>query len=129
MRMTKKFRDSLKRNTKKHKAAIVEAFGSASGCLDDLLNVDGVYFDRMVDRMCPAGLRLGGASSSDTEAPFWGLGLCVSNGAVSAEVCGGRDDFGFGKVNFPFLDGDVPRRASCGVYMSQHKVHRSFFGS
>ena len=29
------------------------------------------------------------------------------------------DDFDFGIVNFPFLDGDVPRRASYGVYISQ----------
>ena len=30
-----------------------------------------------------------------------------------------RDDFDFDIVNFPFLDGDVPRSASCGVYISQ----------
>ena len=32
-----------------------------------------------------------------------------------------RDDFDSDKVhvNFPFLDGDVPRRASYGVYISQ----------
>ena len=30
-----------------------------------------------------------------------------------------RDDFGFEIVNFPCLDGDVPRRASYGVCMSQ----------
>ena len=29
------------------------------------------------------------------------------------------DDFYFAKVNFPFLDGDVPRRPSYGVYISQ----------
>ena len=28
--------------------------------------------------------------------------------------------FDFDIVNFPFLDGDVPRRASYGVYISQH---------
>ena len=27
--------------------------------------------------------------------------------------------FDFEIVNFPFLDGDVPRSASCGVYISQ----------
>ena len=27
--------------------------------------------------------------------------------------------FDFDIVNFPFLDGDVPRRASYGVYISQ----------
>ena len=30
-----------------------------------------------------------------------------------------RDDFDFNIVNFPFLDGDVPRSTSCGVYISQ----------
>ena len=30
-----------------------------------------------------------------------------------------RYDFDFDIVNFPFLDGDVPRRASYGVYISQ----------
>ena len=28
-----------------------------------------------------------------------------------------RDDFDI--VNFPFLDGDFPRSASCGVYITQ----------
>ena len=30
-----------------------------------------------------------------------------------------RDDFDFEIVNFPFLDGDVPRSTSYGVYISQ----------
>ena len=30
-----------------------------------------------------------------------------------------RDDFYFDIVNFPFLDGDVPRSTSYGVYISQ----------
>ena len=30
-----------------------------------------------------------------------------------------RDDFHFEIVNFPFLDGDVPRSTSYGVYISQ----------
>ena len=30
-----------------------------------------------------------------------------------------RDDFDFDIVNFTFLDGDVPRRTSYGVYISQ----------
>ena len=29
-----------------------------------------------------------------------------------------RDDFDFDIVNFPFLDGDVPRSISYGVYIS-----------
>ena len=30
-----------------------------------------------------------------------------------------RDDFDFEIVNFPYLDGDVPRRISYSVYISQ----------
>ena len=30
-----------------------------------------------------------------------------------------RDDFDFDIVDFPLLDGDVPRRPSYGVYISQ----------
>ena len=30
-----------------------------------------------------------------------------------------HDDFNFEIINFPFLDGDVPRSPSYGVYISQ----------
>ena len=39
-----------------------------------------------------------------------------------------RVDFDFDLVNFPFLDGDVPRRSSYGVYISQIiRFARAFF--
>ena len=41
----------------------------------------------------------------------------VANGFASSKIYGKRDDFDFDIVNFPFLDGDVPCRASYGVYM------------
>ena len=45
--------------------------------------------------------------------------LSISYDVVSAEICAKRDDFNFEIVNFPFLDGDVPHSASCGVCVSQ----------
>ena len=47
------------------------------------------------------------------------LNPCISNGTVSTKINNKRDDFDFDIVNFPFLDGDVPRRTSYGLYMSQ----------
>ena len=47
------------------------------------------------------------------------LHFFVSNGFVSSKIYEKRDDFDFDIVNFPFLDGDVRRRASYGVYISQ----------
>ena len=67
-----------------------------------------------------AELQLNRANPSDTEAPFLDLNLCISNGTVSTKIYDKRDDFDFDIVNFPSLDGDVPRRTSYGVYISQH---------
>ena len=47
------------------------------------------------------------------------LHLSISNGFVSSKIYDKRDDFDFDKVYFPFLDADVPRRPSYGVYISQ----------
>ena len=47
------------------------------------------------------------------------LNQYISNGTVSTKIYDKRDDFDFDIVNFPFLDGDVPRRTSYGVYISQ----------
>ena len=45
--------------------------------------------------------------------------LSISNDIVSTKFYDKRDDFDFEIVNFPFLDGDVPRSISYGVYISQ----------
>ena len=64
-------------------------------------------------------LQLDKANDSDTEAPFLGLHLSVSNNFVSTNNYDKRDGFDFDIEDFPFLDGDVPRRTSYGVYISQ----------
>ena len=40
------------------------------------------------------------------------LHLSISNGFVSSKIYDKRDDFDFDIVDFPFLDGDVPRSTS-----------------
>ena len=94
-------------------------FNSTSRYLDDLLNIDNIYFDQTVDRLYPTELQLNRANSSDTEAPVLDSNLCIANGTVSTKIYDKRDDFDFDIVNFPFMDGDVPRRTSYGVYISQ----------
>ena len=64
-------------------------------------------------------LQLNKANSSDTEATFLDLHLSIVDGFVSCKIYDKRDDFDFKIVNFHFLDGDVPRAASYGVYISQ----------
>ena len=101
------------------RAGVVGAFGTASGCLDDILDIDNVCFENMVSQICPSGLRLGGANASDAEAAFLDLHLSISNDIVSTKICDKRGDFGFEVVSFPFLDGGVPHSASCGVCVSR----------
>ena len=110
------FMDSLNHD---NQADVIEAFNSTSRYLDDLLNIDNPYFEGMVYQIYPSELQLNRANISDTEAPFLDLHLSVANGFVSSKIYDKRDDFDFDIVNFPFLDGDVPRRASYGVYISQ----------
>ena len=45
--------------------------------------------------------------------------MSISNDIVSTKNYDKRDDFDFEIVNFPFLDGDVPRSTSYAVYISQ----------
>ena len=106
-------RDFIKSISPENQADIIEAFNFTSRCLDDLLNIDTIYFEHMVDRIYPAELQLNKVNSSDTEATFLDLNLSISNGTVSTKIYDTRDDFDFDIVNFPFLDGDVPRRTSC----------------
>ena len=47
------------------------------------------------------------------------LNLSITNGMVSSKIYDKRVDFNFEIVNLPFLDGDVPRSPSNGVYISQ----------
>ena len=47
------------------------------------------------------------------------LHLSLSHGFVQTKIFHKRDDFDFDIVNFPFLDGDVPRWTSYGVCISQ----------
>ena len=98
-------------------AEIIEAFKSTSRYLADLLNIDNPYFEGMVNRIYPPELQLNKANTSDTEAPFLDLHLSISNGFVSSKIYDKRDDFDI--VNFSFLDADVPRSTSDGVYISQ----------
>ena len=106
----------MKSLTTEKRYDLIDAFNSTSRYLDDLLNIDNIHFKHMVHRIYPAELQLNKANVSDTEAAFLDLNLSIYYDIVSTKINNKRDDFNFDIVNFPFLDGDVPRRPSYGVY-------------
>ena len=111
-------RDFMLSLSEDNQSGVIEAFNSTSRYLDDL-NIDNNFFDSMVKRIYPSELQLNKANVSDAEASFLDLHLSISDGFVKTKIYDKRDDFDFDIVNFPFLDGDVPRSASYGVYISQ----------
>ena len=73
----------------------------------------------MVYHIYPSGHQLNKANVLDTEASFLDLHLSISDGFIKTKIYDKRDDFDFDIVNFSWLDGDVPRSTSYGVYISQ----------
>ena len=49
---------------------------------------------------------------------FFDLHLLISNDIVSTKIYDKRDNFDFEIVNFPYIDGDVPRSTSYIFYIS-----------
>ena len=87
--------------------------------MDDILNIDNHYFDYYIPQIYPTELTLVKSNTYDYDAPFLDLRLLLSNGTVSVKIYDKREDFNFSIVNYPHLDGDVPRLPSYGVYISQ----------
>ena len=100
-------------------ADVIDAFDTTSRYLDDILNINNVYFDNMISQIYPSELQLNKANTSDTTAAFLDLHMSISNDVVSTKFYDKRDDFDFEIVNFSFLNGDVPRSTSYRVYISQ----------
>ena len=83
-------------------ANIIEAFNTISKYLDDILNIDNVYFDNLVSQIYPSELQLNIANTSDNKTAFLDLHLSISNDIVSTKIYYKRDNFDFEIVNFPF---------------------------
>ena len=65
---------------------VIDALNTTSRYLDDILNINNVYFDNMVSQIYPSELHLNKANASDTEAAFLDLHLSISNDIVSTKV-------------------------------------------
>ena len=76
-------------------ADVIVAFKTTSRYLDDISNINNVYFDTMVSQIYPSELQLNKANTSDTEAAFIDLHLSISNDIVSTKTFDKRDDFDY----------------------------------
>ena len=58
-----------------NQADVIDALNTTSRYLDDILNINNVYFDNMVSQIYPSEPQLNKANASDTEAAFLDLHL------------------------------------------------------
>ena len=80
----------------------IDTFNTTSRYLDDILNINNIYFDNIVSQIYPSEFQINAANTSDTEAAFLDLHLSITNDIVSTKIYDKRDDFDFEIVNFPF---------------------------
>ena len=70
--------------------------------MDDILNINNAYFDKMVSQIYPSEFQLNKDNISDTEVAFLDLHLSISNDIVSTKIYEKCDDFDFEIVNYQF---------------------------
>ena len=80
-------------------ADMIGATNTTYRYLDEILNINNVYFDNMVCQIYPSELQLNEANTSDTAAAFLDLHLSISNDIVSTKIYDKRDDFDLEIVN------------------------------
>ena len=112
-------RDFMLSLTDDNQSEVIEAFNYTSRYLGEILNIDNNVFDRMVNHIYPSELQLDKANVSDTEASFLIYIYLYRMFFLRLKMFDEGDDFDFGTVHSLFLDGDVPRSTSYGVYTSQ----------
>ena len=79
-------RDCMMSLSDDKQANVIDAFNTTSIYLDDILNINNVYFDNMVSQIYPSELQLIKANTSDTEAAFLDLHLSISNDIVCTKI-------------------------------------------
>ena len=86
--------------------------------LDNLFNIDNPYFEGMVNQIYPHELQLNKANTSDIGVPFL-IYIYLFLTVLFPPKCMINTMTDFDILNFPFLDCDIPRRPSYGVYICQ----------
>ena len=84
-------------------ADVIDAFNTTSRYLDDILNINNIYFDNMVSQIYPSELQLNEANTFHNEAAFLDLHLSISIDIVSTKIYYKRDDFDFEIYQFPIF--------------------------
>ena len=96
------------------------SFSLCCRCVGDLVVFDNKRFGDCAGGICPSRLTVEKANTSDDLASYLDVAFIIGSGnRLCTRLCGGRDDFGFHIVSFPFLSGGIPSSSSYGVCVSR----------
>ena len=73
----------------------------------------------LMNQIYPSELVLVPDSTDGSNCPFLDLNLTLTDGVITTSVFDKRDTFNFQIVNFPNLSGNIPSRASSGVFIGE----------
>ena len=112
-------RDFMLNLSKSNQIDLIQKFNRTSRYIDDILNLDNPCFEKYIDKIYPKELILNKTNVSSTDVSFLDLHLTLNNNVLKTSLYDKRDDFNFDIVNFPYLDGNIPKGPSYGTYISQ----------
>ena len=112
-------RNCMSRLSSAKQIDLIERFNSTCRYLDDIFTIDNPHFEKYIKDIYPSELQLNKANKWNKETQFLDLNIKIVDNKIQTSVYDKRDDFGFKIVNYPWLDGDVPRLPSYGIYISQ----------
>ena len=105
---------------KKKNFEVLKCFKGGCRYIDDLLLINN--FDLMNEMMCqiyPKELILVPDDGDGKSTHFLDLNICLKDGLISTSIFDKRDSFDFPIVNFPFLNGNIPRQIANGVFIGE----------
>ena len=112
-------RDFMSNLQKSKRFDLIDKLNNTSRYLDDKFTVDNPALLNIFPMYTQENFSWIKQNTSDKETSLLDLNIKVIGNDIHTSVYDKRDDFFFPIVNFPWLNGDVPRLPSYGIYISQ----------
>ena len=87
---------------------------------DDLLSLnDNGKFNDVLSDIYPTSMVINNTNISPAKSSYLDLMISVYRGKYRVSLYDKRKDFSFSVISYPFLDGNVPKAQSYGIFISQ----------
>ena len=100
---------------------------------DDLLSInDYGLFGKILSNIYPQEMIINNTNISNCKTTFLDLAISIYRGEFVIGLYDKKKDYSFNVISYPFLDGNIPKSQSYGIFVSQLvrfcKVNNTFTG-